>query len=235
MKQPFNSKEPDNTAVRTAMWRALHVQVDGKPSIIEDEIGLQLIAPPEGWQERLDMKYTKRLRAAIVARARFIEDLVVEQIKNGISQYVLLGAGLDTFAQRRPEIASRLQVYEIDQPHTLQWKKERLIKLGFGIPDYLHFVPVNFETTSWLDALIKSSFDMNKPAVITCTGVTIYLTKQAIESTLKHMATFAKGSILAITLYLPIALLDEEDKAMQEIGEKGARKRNALCKFFYAG
>jgi methyltransferase (TIGR00027 family) len=215
--------EPDNTAVRTALWRALHVQADAKPHILEDEIGLKLIAPPEDWQERPDMKFTKRLRASIVARARFIEDLIIEQSKQGISQYVILGAGLDTFAERRPDIASKLQIYEIDQPGTLKWKQQQLIELGFGVPKYLHFVPVDFETSSWCEQLLKSGFDRNKPAVVACTGVSLYLTKEAIISTLTQIAKLAPGSTLAMTFYLPIELLDEEDKPMQEIAEKGAR------------
>lgn len=113
-----NNTSPDSSAVRTALWRALHVQIDAKPHILEDEIGLRLIDPADDWQERPDMKFTKRLRASIVARSRFVEDVITEQSKQGMSQYVILGAGLDTFAVRRPDIASTLQVYEIDQPDT---------------------------------------------------------------------------------------------------------------------
>lgn len=215
--------QPDETAVRTALWRALHVQTDAKPHVLEDETGWKLIAPPSGWQERPDMKYTKRLRASVVARSRFIEDLVIEQCRQGIRQYVLLGAGLDTFAQRRPVVASQLDIYEIDRPATLAWKQQRLIELGLGIPSYLHFVPVDFETTSWWDELLKAGFHTNEPAVAACTGVTLYLTKEAILSTLKQVATFAPGSRLALTFYLPMELLDEEDRPMQEIAEKGAR------------
>jgi methyltransferase (TIGR00027 family) len=214
---------PDNTAVRTALWRALHVQVDAKPSIIEDEAGLKLVAPEDDWQERPDMKYTKRLRASIVARARFVEDLIIGQSKKGIDQYVILGAGLDTFAQRRPDIASGLQIYEIDQPDTLAWKRKRLIELGLGVPDYLHFVLVDFEVTSWWEELLKARFNINKPAVVACTGVSLYLTKETIITTLNQIATLASGSTLAMTFYLPIELLDDEDKPMQEMAEKGAR------------
>jgi methyltransferase (TIGR00027 family) len=224
MEQNNKITGPDNTAVRTSLWRALHVQVDAKPHILEDEIGLKLIAPPPDWQERPDMKFTKRLRASIVARARFVDDLIIEQSNHGISQYVILGAGLDTFAQRKPEIASKLRIYEIDQPHTLNWKQQRLIDLGFGVPEDLHFVPVNFETSSWWEQLLKSGFDINKPAVVACTGVTLYLTKEAIASTLNQIATLATGSTLAMTFYLPKELLDEEDKPLHEIGEKGSRE-----------
>src|SRR6202012_1320523 len=143
--------EPDNTAVRVALWRALHAQIDAFPHIIEDEVGFKLIAPGSEWRQRPDMSsdFTKRLRASIVARARFIEDLVIEQSKLGISQYVILGAGLDTFAQRKPELAAKLQVFEIDQPDMLSWKQQRLIELGFKVPEWLHFVSVDFEISSW--------------------------------------------------------------------------------------
>src|SRR6266545_4509467 len=130
---------PDNTAVRVALWRAMHAQVDPPPHVLEDEIGLQLVAPDEGWRRRPDMdpNATSLFRASIVARARFVEDLVEEQAGRGVNQYVILGAGLDTFAQRRPEIASRLHVFEVDQPGTQAWKRQRLIELGFGIPSFL--------------------------------------------------------------------------------------------------
>ena len=92
---------PDSTAVRVALWRALHVQVDPLPHVLEDAIGLQLAAPEEGWRRRPDMDphFTRLFRASIVARARFIDDLVTEQVSRGVGQYVILGAGLDTFAR----------------------------------------------------------------------------------------------------------------------------------------
>lgn len=215
-------KEPDNTAIRTALWRALHVQADSMPHLLEDDVGLKLVAPVDDWQQRPDMKFTKRIRASIVARARFVEDLIIGQSKKGIDQYVILGSGLDTFAQRRRDVASKLQIYEIDRPGTLAWKKQRLIELGFGVPGYLHFVPVDFEILSWWTELLKAGFDLNKPAVVACTGVSLYLTKEAITATLKQIATMAQGSTLAMTFYLPIELLEEEDKPMQQIAEKGA-------------
>ncbi|MGE5497038.1 MAG: class I SAM-dependent methyltransferase [Syntrophothermus sp.] len=225
MEQNKINAEPDNTAVRTALWRALHVQIDGKPHIFEDEIGLKLIAPGDEWRKRPDMDphFISRLRASIVARARFVEDLIIEQSKQGISQYVILGAGLDTFAQRRPDIASKLQIFEIDQPVTQIWKQQRLIDLGFGIPEWLHFVPVDFETVSWWDELLKAGFDINKPAFVSCSGVSLYLTKESITSTLKQIAALKSGSKLAMAFYLSMQLLDVEDRPLQEIAEKGAR------------
>src|SRR5690348_5061098 len=104
---------PDSMAVRVALWRALHVEVDPPPHVLEDKIGIQLVDPEEGWRNRPDMAtFTRLFRASILARARFIEDLLVEQAARGVGQYVLLGAGLDTFVQRRPEIASGLRIFE---------------------------------------------------------------------------------------------------------------------------
>src|ERR1043165_8528518 len=125
------TKQPDNTALRTALWRALHVFTDDKPYVIEDTVGYKLIKPEDDWKERPDMKYTKRLRASIVARARFVEDIAKEKFANGIKQYVLLGAGLDSFAQRNAEINSQVDIYEIDQRDTLAWKEEKLIENGY--------------------------------------------------------------------------------------------------------
>lgn len=226
MAENKNELAPNNTAVRTALWRALHVQIDAAPHIIEDEIGFQLVSPEEGWKERPDMhaEFTKRLRASVVARARFIEDIILEETKLGITQYVLLGAGLDTFAQRQQAIAAQLQIFEIDQPDTLAWKQQRLKELRLPMPASLHFVPVDFETTSWWQQLLNAGFDINKPAVFTCTGVTLYLTQAAIRAMLKQICLLAPGSKVAIAFYLPINLLDDQDKFLQEIAEKGARE-----------
>ena len=152
---------PDNTAVRVALWRALHVEVDSAPHVLEDEVGLKLAAPDDGWRSRPDMSpFTRPFRASIVARARFIEDLVAEQAARGVGQYVILGAGLDTFAQRRPELASRLLVFEIDRPGPQAWKRQRLVDLGLGIPSFLRLVPVDFEAgDAWWERLAASGFD----------------------------------------------------------------------------
>src|SRR5438552_15050344 len=128
-------RAPDRTAVRVALWRALHVEIDPPPHVLEDKLGLKLAAPDDGWRSRPDMSaFTRPFRASIVARARFIEDLVAEQAARGIGQYVILGAGLDTFVQRRPELASRLPAFEIDRPGPQARKPQRLVDLGLGSP-----------------------------------------------------------------------------------------------------
>lgn len=217
---------PDSTAVRVALWRALHVEVDPPPHVLEDEIGLRLAAPDDGWRRRPDMDphFTSQFRASIVARARFIEDLVAEQAGQGVAQYVILGAGLDTFAQRRPEIASRLRVFEVDQPGAQAWKHQRLIELGFGIPEWLRLVPVDFEAdASWWERLAAAGFDAGRPAVVASAGVSMYLTKDAIAAMLRQIAALAPGSTLAMTFLLPLELADPEVRPGLQLAEKGAR------------
>src|SRR5437763_2325649 len=217
--------EPDSTAVRVALWRALHVQVDPPPHVLEDEVGLKLAAPDEGWRSRPDMSpFTRPFRASIVARARFIEDLVAEQAAAGVGQYVILGAGLDTFAQRRPELASRLLVFEIDRPGPQAWKRRRLVDLGPGIPSFLRLVPVDFEAgDAWWERLAASGFDSGRPAVVASTGVSMYLTTDAIAATLRQVAALAPGSTLAMSFMLPIELADPEVRPAIERAAAGAR------------
>ena len=227
---------PDSTAVRTALWRAMHVQVDPPPHVLEDELGLQLAAPDDGWRARPDMDPagTRGFRAAIVARARFIEDLVAEQAGHGVAQYVILGAGLDTFAQRRPQIAARLRVFEVDQPGPQAWKRQRLVELGFGVPDWLRLVPVDFEAGgSWWEQLAAAGFDPGQPAVVASTGVTMYLTKDATAATLRQLAGLAPGSTLAMTFLLPAELLDDADRSGLQASRDGARASGTPFISFY--
>ncbi|AJC61353.1 class I SAM-dependent methyltransferase [Streptomyces sp. 769] len=227
---------PDNTALRTALWRALHVQVDPPPHVLDDEIGLQLAAPDDDWRSRPDMDpdATRGFRAAIVARARFIEDLVAEQVDHDVTQYVILGAGLDTFAQRRPEVASRLRVFEVDQPATQAWKRRRLAELGYDIPDWLHLVPVDFEASEdWLEQLTVAGFDPSRPAVIVSTGVTMYLTKDATAATLRQVAGLAPGSTLAMTFLLPPELIDDADRRGLRTSKEGAQASGTPFISFY--
>jgi methyltransferase (TIGR00027 family) len=231
------AREPESTAVRVALWRALHAEIDPPPHVLEDEIGLQMVAPSDGWRARPDMDPdgTRGFRASIVARARFIEDLVAEQAGRGVSQYVLLGAGLDTFAQRRPEIASRMRVFEVDQPGPQAWKRQRLTELGYGVPDWLRLVPVNFEQNgSWWQQLAVAGFDPGQPAVVASTGVSMYLSKDATAATLRQLAGLAPGSALAMTFLLPRDLLGDADRAGLQTADQGARASGTPFVSFYA-
>lgn len=227
--------EPDSTAVRVALWRALHPKLDNLPFILEDNVGLELADPDEGWEQRQDMdpEFTKRLRLSIVMRSRYIEDLVMEQFSHGVRQYVILGAGLDTFVQRRSEFASKLKIFEIDRFEPQEWKKQRLIELGFGIPDNLIFVPDDFDKESWWDKLLSYGFEPSQTSVIVSTGVSPYISKSATKDTLQNFANVAPGSKLAMSFLLPIDLIEEEDQMLMEISAKGAKASGTPFVSFY--
>ena len=216
---------PDNTAVRTALWRALHVEIDSPPHVFEDVLGLQLAAPDDDWRSRPDMSpFTRPFRASIVARARFVEDVVAEEAARGVEQYVILGAGLDTFAQRRSDLTSQLRVFEMDQPGPQEWKRQRLVELGFGVPSFLRLVPMDFEAgDDWWKRLVAAGFNAEERAVIACTGVSMYLTRDAIVAMLRQVATLVKGSTFIMSFMLPIELVDAEVRIGVERAAEGAR------------
>ncbi|AKM30615.1 methyltransferase [Pandoraea faecigallinarum] len=217
---------PESTAARVALWRALHLEADAEPHVFVDNVGLRLLDPPDDWRERGDMhpEFTRPFRASIVARARYIEDLVIAQMRNGVRQYVILGAGLDSFAQRHPELAGSLTIFEVDQPGPQRWKHDRLVALGYGVQDWLHFVPVDFEAgQSWRHALLASGFDAQQPAVIVSTGVSMYLTREANAAALREVASLAPGSTFAMTFLLPLEMADADVRPGLEMAAKGAQ------------
>lgn len=220
-----HNEAPDGTAARVALWRALHLEVDAPPHVLKDDVGLKLLAPGADWRARGDMSpFTAPFRASILARARFIEDVVEEQVARGVDQYVILGAGLDSFAQRRPEIASRLRIYEIDRPGPQAWKRRRLVEFGYGIPEWLRFVPVDFERNeSWKAALVSAGLDARKPTLVVSTGVSMYLTKETNAATLREVASLGKGSTLVLSFLLPLELADPESRPGLEMAAKGAK------------
>ncbi|MFF7943276.1 class I SAM-dependent methyltransferase [Nocardia gamkensis] len=217
---------PDSTAVRVALWRALHVLDDPPPHVFDDLTGLRLAAPEEGWRHRPDMdpQTTAPMRAGIVSRARFLEDLLAEQAERGVDQYVVLGAGLDTFAQRRPDLAARFTVFEVDQPGPQAWKRQRLTELGFDIPPWLRLVPVDFEVDAWWRRLIEAGFDPTRPALVASAGVSMYLTREANIVTLRQLSQLAAGSTLATTFLLPLELVDADEQRLRRFAEEGARR-----------
>jgi methyltransferase (TIGR00027 family) len=217
---------PDSTAVRVALWRALHVLDDPPPHVFDDLAGLRLAAPEEGWRHRPDMdpQTTAPMRAGIVSRARFLEDLLAEQAERGVDQYVVLGAGLDTFAQRRPDLAARFTVFEVDQPGPQAWKRQRLTELGFDIPPRLRLVPVDFEVDAWWRRLIEAGFDPTRPALVASAGVSMYLTREANIATLRELSQLAAGSTLATTFLLPLELVDADEQRLRRFAEEGARR-----------
>ena len=225
---------PDSSAVRTALWRALHVQIDAPPHLIADEIGLALAAPDEGWRDRPDMHPfgTRPYRIGIVARTRYVEDLLVEE---NMGQYVLLGAGLDTFVQRHPELGDEVTVFEIDQPGPQAWKRQRLEALGYVVPDWLRLIPVDFESDEdWWQALLQHGLDTQITTVVSSSGVSMYITKSATVAMLHQLASLAPGSVVIMTFMLPFELVDEADRPGLEAAARGANASGTPWVSFYA-
>ena len=230
------AKGPEGTAERVALWRALHVLVDPPPHVLEDVIGLELVGPDDEWRDRPDMDPVgvQGFRTSVISRARFIEDLVTEEAHAGVGQYVILGAGLDTFAQRRPDVASSMHVFEIDQGAPQAWKRERLVELGFGLPEWLHLVPADFEVSgSWWRALAAGGFDGRQRAIVASTGVSMYLTREATMDTLRQLAALAPGSTLAMTFLLPPERVDQADRAGLQKSKSGAQRSGTPFVSFY--
>lgn len=224
---------PESSAARIALWRALHVRVDAPPHLIDDEIGLALVAPDDGWEQRPDMhpQGTAPYRIGVVARTRLVEDLLTEA---GIGQYVLLGAGLDTCIQRHPELAGRVQVFEVDQAGPQAWKRRRLDEIGLGVPDHLHLVGVDFERDGdWWARLLDAGFDPDAPAIVSSSGVSMYLTAEANDATLRQLARLAPGSTVAMSFLVPFDLVDPAERPGMEGAARGAEASGTPWLSFY--
>lgn len=210
---------PDPTAVRTALWRALHTLIDEPPHVLEDTVGLRIAGVDDAWRERPDMnpEHTRASRSSILARARATEDTVNSC---GAEQYVVLGAGLDTFAQRHP---GPVRVFEVDAPATQAWKRARLTELGLLQTRRLRLVPVDFEAgESWLDKAISAGLDPALPTAVSMLGVTMYLTREAISSTLRAAASLAAGSVMVFSYSRPIEMAPEPIRPLLANAAAGA-------------
>ena len=146
----------------------------------------------------------KPIHTENVLRLRYAEDRLADAIAEGVGQYVILGAGFDTFALRRPDVADRLRVFELDHPATQRAKRHRLVKLGVDLPTNLALVPVDFEADALATVLADAGFDAARPAFFSWLGVTYYLTVDAVRQTLRRIADCAApGSLLLLDYKLP--------------------------------
>jgi methyltransferase (TIGR00027 family) len=159
-------------------------------------------------------------------RSRLAEDVVERAVAAGIRQFTILGAGLDSFAYRRPDMLARLRVFEVDHPASQAWKRERLAELGVRLPANLVFAPVDFETQTLRDGLLAAGFDFATAAVFSWIGVTMYLTQAAIEATLETVAACPPRSRIVLTYNLPLSALEGQGRAIgsrmsRVVGEVG--------------
>ncbi|MGA2673209.1 MAG: class I SAM-dependent methyltransferase [Terracidiphilus sp.] len=180
------------TALRVAIRRAAH-QLADRPRILEDPIAVRLIG--SGYardMERAMHKVARDFRLFMAARSRYAEDRLAGAVQNGVEQYVVLGAGLDTFAYRNP--FASLRVFEVDYPATQEWKRALLEEAAIDAPAGLTFVPLDFEHKTLAGGLAEAGFDAGKPAFFGWLGVTPYLTLDAFRATLSAIAALPFGS-----------------------------------------
>src|SRR5581483_1443479 len=133
----------------------------------------------------------------------------------GVTQYVVLGAGLDTFAYRNPYPA--LKVFEVDHPSTQEWKRRLLAEVGIVLPRNLTFVPIDFEHGTLVEGLAEAGFHADRPACICWMGVTVYLTEAAIMETLGYVARLPKGSSIGFDFSILPSLMNPVEQVILQI------------------
>jgi methyltransferase (TIGR00027 family) len=215
--------QPSRTAFAAAMYRAVHQLID-RPLLFEDPLALPILGMEE--QALLGHPLATRpgMRAHIVARSLLAESAAAEAYAGGVRQYVLLGAGLDTFAYRNPH--QGLKVFEVDFPTTQAWKRARLEQVGIAQGAVVH-AGIDFEHETLAEALGRAGFDLARPAVFAWLGVVPYLTGQAIAATVKSVGALAPGTELIFDCSEPperlpahlVAAVAERHQRLAEMGE----------------
>ncbi|MFZ0818017.1 MAG: class I SAM-dependent methyltransferase [Candidatus Sulfotelmatobacter sp.] len=222
------------TAQRVAIRRAAHQLLD-EPRVLDDPLALRIIGFDAERELRSDPKehhaFSRAFRAFMAARSRYAEDELARAVGHGVTQYVVLGAGLDTFAYRNPHAG--LRVFEVDHPATQSWKREQLQAAGIAIPRSLTFVPVDFEQQTLADGIGQSGFNANSAAVFSWLGVTPYLTREACMSTLSFIAEMPAESGVVFDFALDPALLNAgQRQALDALSKRVAAAGEPFQLFF---
>jgi methyltransferase (TIGR00027 family) len=208
---------PSRTAQSAANLRAAHQLVD-HPLIFDDPLALRIIGPQEAAAVRANSRIgtVASLRPFVAVRSRYAEDELARAVARGVRQYVVLGAGLDTFAYRNPHSASRLRVFEVDHPATQAWKRARLQDAGIAVPESLTFAAIDFETQTLAGGLRQAGFKADEPTFFSMLGVIVYLTRDAAMGTLKFVASLPPGSEIVFDYAIPPSALTETDRNFVE-------------------
>ena len=189
------------TALRVAIRRAAH-QLMEDPKVLNDPIAVRLLGSGFARDlERASHKVARDFRAFMAARSRYVEDQLKDAVSKGVEQYVVLGAGLDTFAYRNP--FPSLRVLEVDFPATQEWKRLMLAEAAIALPTNLVFVPLDFEHKTLAEGLSDAGFDAARPAFFGWLGVVPYLTLEAFRATIGTIADMASGSVVSFDYAFP--------------------------------
>ena len=221
---PLATTPPKPSALRVAILRALHQLLDA-PLVFEDPLALTILgAEGEAFlrrdASRCEVPRLKRFRASLVLRGRIAEDQWALEHHRGVRQYVILGAGLDTFAYRNSD-HGRCRVFEVDLPAAIRWKRECLRMAGIQEPDSLTFVPTDLERASLAEALRQAGFDAHAPAFFSCLGVTMYLDEEAVMRTLRFVGSLSPGSGIVFDYAVhPNFLSAREQEVMERLDKR---------------
>lgn len=228
----MDASQPSATALSATLLRAAHLLLDDAPPVFVDELALPLCGARDVAHLRTMLtalqdeaaRYVgaahaasvlRAIRAAVLIRSRYTEEVVEASLAHGITQYVILGAGLDSFAYRQRALVERLRVFEIDHPATQAWKHARLRALSVPLPSQLTFVPLDFARETVMGALRTGGYRVEEPAVFSCLGVSQYLPVTIVQRLLTQLAGAAPGSVLLWGYLVPESLLDDDNRRVR--------------------
>jgi methyltransferase (TIGR00027 family) len=204
----MSARHASRTALGTAYPRAAHQLLDAPPRILEDSLALLLLGPAglQRINETADSYHTpasRALRAHVVLRSRFAEDRLAAAVLRGVTQYVVLGAGFDTFALRQPAWAQALKILEVDRVGTQDMKRSQLAAAGLAMPENADFATIDLEHELLRDGLLRYHVSLDEPTFFSWLGVTMYLKADAIDAVLRSVAAFPAGSEIVLTFAPP--------------------------------
>jgi methyltransferase (TIGR00027 family) len=217
----MEKKSRSVTAEGVSIQKSLHQMLDAAPKILDDPIAPRLIDLASDTSkamialvESATRAVKSPFRAVFIMRSRYTEDCLAEALISGVRQYVVLGAGLDTFAYRQPSWASSLRIYEIDHPASQEWKRERLEVAKVKVPENLTFAPIDFEITSLREGLTTAGFDFRTPSFFSLLGVTQYLTIEATESIFELVQSLPHGTEIVFEFIVPDDLMPANEASV---------------------
>lgn len=221
----MDTARPSRTAQEVALYRAAHQLLD-RPPVFDDPLALRILGrtteaslranPPRGSRSH------DSVRAFIAARSRYAEDELAKAVARGVRQYVILGAGLDTFGYRNPHAAIGLRVFEVDHPATQAWKCQRLDEAGIAIPEWVTFAPVDLLGDAWIHGLRETGLGTDQPAFFAMLGVAIFIPEHALKHVLHVVASLAKGSGIVFDYGMLAGSLSESQRAVREAAARSA-------------
>jgi methyltransferase (TIGR00027 family) len=233
----ISERQSSQTAFTAAAARAAHLIVDQPPVIFADTLAAALLGDRAEELIGYHRAHGSHLvlataRGQVTCRSRYTEDRLTDAIALGVGQYVILGAGLDSFGYRSA-LASQIAVFEVDHPATQQWKAERLAEAGIAVPPSVRFAAVDFESGSLTRELTRAGFDPSRSALVSWLGVTMYLSESAVGDVLGELGRFAPGTELILDYMLPAELRDAVGNSyVEQVAPVAAERGEPWLSFF---